>query len=172
MNKRASALVALSLLLVTVGLAKDKTKKTLPPYILQARTIAVMVDPDAGISVDDPRANQVAQKDVETALLNWGRFEPVLSTQTADLIVVLRKGHGRLVNQTIPDPRQNSRAGVIKPTDNGVLIGGQHGQQPNLSSAPPAGSNPEPDGLHPQDGDRRVRGFVYGLRGRRVESAR
>ena len=150
MNKRAPALVALSLLWQLPDSAKDKPKKNLPPYILQARTIAVMVDPDAGISVDDPRANQVAQKDVETALLNWGRFEPVLSTQTADLIVVLRKGHGRLVSQTIPDSRQNSRAGVITPTDNGVLIGGQHGPQPNLSSAPPAGSNPEPDGLHPR----------------------
>ncbi len=150
MNKRASALVALSLLLVTFGFAKDKTKRTLPPSVLEARTIAVIIDPDAGISVDDPRANQVAQKDVETALLNWGRFEPVLSAQTADLIVVLRKGHGSLVSQTIPDPRQNNRAGVITPTDNGVLIGGQHGPQPNLSSAPQAGSKPESDGLHPR----------------------
>ncbi len=150
MNKRAPVLVALSLLLVTVGFAKGKTKRTLPPYVLQARTIAVIIDPDAGLSIDDPRANQVAQKDVETALLNWGRFEPVLSTQNADLIVVLRKGTGRLVSQTIPDPRQNNRPGVITPTDNGILIEGQHGPQANQSSVPQAGSKPESVGLHPK----------------------
>jgi len=148
MHLRASAVFALSLLLATSALAKDKAKRTLPPGVLQARTIAVIVDPDAGISVDDPRANQVAQKDVETALLNWGRFEPVLSTQTADLIVVVRKGQGRLVNQTISDPRQNRRAGVIDPTDNGVMVGAQHGQQPNMSSAPPLGSRSSSP--HPQ----------------------
>lgn len=152
MDKRASALLALGFLLATSGFAKDKTKRTLPPYVLHARTIAVIVDPDAGISIDDPQANQVAQKDVETALLKWGRFEPVISTQVADLIVVLRKGQGRLVNETVPDPRQNNRAGVIDPTDNGVMIGAQHGRQPNLSSAPGQGSGPgsTSDALHPK----------------------
>jgi hypothetical protein len=87
------------------------------------------------MSVDNPQANQIAQKDVETALLNWGRFDPTISTQAADLIIVVRKGHGRLVDETIPDPRQNSRAGVINPTDNGISIGAQHGSQSNPSSA-------------------------------------
>jgi hypothetical protein len=149
MPTRTYALFTLSLLLTTFGFAKDKTKSTLPPYVLHARTVAVIIDPDAGISIDDPQANQTAQKDVEAALLNWGRFEPVLSTQTADLIVVVRKGSGRLVNQTISDPRQNNRPGVIDPTDNGgVMIGGQRGRQPNQAD----GSNPAsaPETAHPQ----------------------
>ncbi|HEV2276381.1 MAG TPA: hypothetical protein VGR96_19570 [Acidobacteriaceae bacterium] len=141
MLKRASTLLAMSLL-VTFGFAKDKAKSALPGDVLSAQTVAVLIDPNAGLSVDDRQANQVAQKDVETALLNWGRFQPVLGTQTADLIVVLRKGNGRLVNQTIPDPRQNNRAGVITPADNGVSIGAQHGPRPNLSGGPVLGSGP------------------------------
>jgi hypothetical protein len=140
MHTRASALFTVVLLAVSPSLAKDKTKPTLPPYVLTAHTVAVVVDPDAGMSVDNPQANQVAQKDVETALLNWGRFEPTISTQAADLIIVVRKGHGRMVDETIPDPRQNSRAGVINPTDNGISIGAQHGSQSNPSSASPSNS--------------------------------
>lgn len=148
MPKRASALFALSLLLTTLGFAKDKTKGTLPAYVLHARTVAVIVDPEAGVSIEDPQANRVAQKDVETALMNWGRFEPVIATQSADLIIVVRKGHGRLVDQTISDPRQNSRPGMINSSDNAVTIGGQHGQQPNQPDASNPGS--AQDSPHPQ----------------------
>ena len=148
-HARTCAVVTVALLLATAGFAKDKKQKpTLPPYVLVAHTVAVLIDPDAGISIDDPRANQVAQKDVETALLNWGRFEPVLDTQAADLIIVVRKGSGRLVNQTISDPRQNSRPGVINPTNNGIAIGAQQGRQPSLTGTPEAQSQgPYP---HPQ----------------------
>ena len=76
-GKRASALFAVSLL-VTLGFAKDKNPALLP-YALSAKTVAVIIDPSAGISIDDPRANQDAQKDVEGSPLSWGRFEPVLS---------------------------------------------------------------------------------------------
>lgn len=133
MYKRAAAVFAVSLLLATAGFAKDKKKSIMPPYVLTARTVAVIIDPTAGISVDDPRANQIAQRDVETAILSWGRFEPIVSTQHADLIIVVRKGHGHLAEPTISDPRQNNRVGAINATDNAVGIGAQHGQQPNLS---------------------------------------
>jgi hypothetical protein len=135
MLKRASALLAVSLL-VTLGFAKDK-KNTLPPYVLSAKTVAVIIDPNADISIDEPRANQDAQKDVEAALVNWGRFEPVLSTQTADLIIVLRKGNGPTMNETIPDPRRT-------PTNNGVSMGGQNGPQPGMSGQPGMGSGQQP----------------------------
>jgi len=131
MLRHVSAFVTVSLLLGGTALAKGK-EKILPPYILQARTVAVIVDPSAGIDPEDPRANQVAQKDVETALMNWGRFTPVMGPEGADLIVVVRKGHGRLADATISDPRQNNRAGVINPTDNGIGVGAQRGPQPGL----------------------------------------
>jgi hypothetical protein len=133
----------MGLLMAVPALGKGKGDEVLPPYILQARTVAVVVDPAAGIDPEDPRANQVAQKDVETALLNWGRFQPVIGTTEADLIIVVRRGHGKLADATISDPRQNNRAGVINPTDNGISVGAQHGNQPNLGGAPNgAGSQP------------------------------
>ena len=133
---RASALFAVLLLAVPSGFAKEKTKAILPAYVLRAQSVTIIVDPDAGISVDDPLANQTAQKDVETAMLRWGRLNPVLSPQLADLIIVVRKGNGRLVDQTIPDPRQNNRSGSITQTDNSIAVGAQSASQQNPSTPP------------------------------------
>ena len=146
MRRRASGVVAVGLLvmaglLAKGALAKNKNDKVLPDYILRAHTVAVMIDPNAGVSADDPQANVVAQKDVEKALLNWGRFMPVISGQGADLIIVIRKGHGRMVDDTISVPPQdNNRPGMINPMDHGVSVGAQHGTQqgpPDASSARP-----------------------------------
>ena len=152
MKRHLSTLLTVGLLAAVPVLAKSKDK-TLPPYILQARTVAVVIEPLAGNDPGDPRANQVAQKDVETALLNWGRFQPVIGTEAADLIIVIRRGHGRLVDATITDPRQNDRAGVINPTDNGVGVGAQHGTPPPLGGSGSPGQYPQsqyPQSQYPQ----------------------
>jgi hypothetical protein len=141
---RASALFVAFFLIVSAGFAKDKKKAILPPYVLTAQTVTVIIDPEAGISVDNPHANQTAQKDVETAILRWGRFNPILGTQSADLIIVVRKGNGRLFDQTMPDPRQNNRPGSITQTDDSMSVGAQHGPQPNLSSGPSAAPTATP----------------------------
>jgi hypothetical protein len=130
-------------------LAKEKQKPLLPPYLLTAHTVAVIVDPNAGVSLEDPRANQVAQKDVEVALLNWGRLMPLVTTQGADLIIVVRRSNGRLANETVPDTSQNNRAGVINPIDNGVSIGGQHSSHP--SQQPGGTSTPQAEIATPED---------------------
>jgi len=142
MRTRLLTLFAAGLILAATGLAKNK-KPVLPAYVLTARTVAVIIDPSAGIAIDDPRANQVAQKDVEAALLNWGRFEPVINTHGADLIIVVRKGSGRLAQPTISDPRQNDRLGSVVPFDNGASIGAQQGRPP--SSTTPADQTPHPE---------------------------
>jgi hypothetical protein len=149
---RASKLAFLSLacLLLTSALAKSN-KPTVPRYILDAHTVAVMIDPNAGIPVSDPNANQTAQRDVEAALLKWGRFTTVLSPVDADLIIVLRKGHGKLADATIGDPRQNSRPGSVTSTDDGISVGAQHGTPPpgSTGSRNPNQAVPPP-GAHPQ----------------------
>jgi hypothetical protein len=137
MIKRAFA-VSLIGLLATCGFAKDKTKNILPAYVLQAKTVAVIIDRNAGISIDDPRANEMAQKDVEAAFLKWGRFEPVSDPKTADLIVMVRKGNGRLMDEALPDIRQNSG---IDPNNRGGAMGPPRGSQPDLSGDPGLGSN-------------------------------
>jgi hypothetical protein len=140
MLRRTCALV--TVLLVAAGSASGKSKeKTLPPYILQAHTVAVMIDPTAGIDPEDPQANRIAQSDVETALLNWGRFQRVMGPQGADLIIVIRKGHRRLVDATISDPTQNNRPGAINATDNGIGVGAQNpSRQPTMGDP----NNPGP----------------------------
>jgi hypothetical protein len=147
MKKRVPVLFAVGVLLTSFGLAKDKSKATLPTFVLQARTVAVLIDPEAGVSVQDPKANETAQRDVESALLEWGRLEPVLSTRNADLIIVIRRGHGRNVVPTISDPRQNNRAGSVVPFSNGASIGGQRGRP---GQQDPVVAGPTDDSAHPQ----------------------
>lgn len=141
MSVRRLSLITMALVLSAPMWGKSKEEKALPIYVLTAHTVAVIVDPQAGVDVEDPRANQVAQKDVETALANWGRFEMVMRPEVADLVIVVRKGHGRLVDETIPDSRQNSRAGVINPTNNGIQVGAEHGPPPNPGSV--SGNGPD-----------------------------
>lgn len=112
--------------------------------MLTARTVTVIIDPTAGVSVDDPLANRVAQKDVETALLNWGRFQTLMSGQEADLIIVVRKGHQRMAEPTISDPRQNDNAGSITPFENGAAIGVQHGRSPGQTTSGATDQTPHP----------------------------
>jgi len=139
MHLRTATVVVVALFAGSIASAKGK-KGVLPPYVLIAKTVSVVIDPDSSMSPDDPFANQTARKDVERALMNWGRFEPMIAGQPADLIIVVRRGQKHLVSETMPDPRQNDRAGVINPTDSGVQVGGQHGQP---ASTGPVGSAPQ-----------------------------
>jgi hypothetical protein len=133
---------ALLLLLLTMcltasqpALAKGKSKDVLPAYILNAQTAVVLIDPNAGLSPEDPGANQTARHAVESALASWGRIHPVLSNQPADLVIVIRRGTNRVASDTIPDPRQNSRG--IGPDENGVGIGMGGAPRPTSGAGAP-----------------------------------
>jgi hypothetical protein len=141
MLRRTFALLGLSLL-ASFGFAKDKTKHVLPPYVLNAHTVAVIIDPHASISTGDPQANEMAQKDVEAALLRWGRFEPVPTTEGADLIIVVNKGNGHLTDETIHGAPQNNRSGSINSPANGGP-GAQHGMPQGVPETPGPGQDDE-----------------------------
>jgi hypothetical protein len=148
-------------LILSSGLAIAKGKdKVFPPAILAAHTVAVVIDPDAGMSIDDPQANQVARKDVETVLLNWGRFQTMTVGQPADLIIVVRRGQKNLAEQTLHDPRQNNRAGAINPTNDGIQVGGQQGQPIGSTSAGPGRGDTTPS-LQTEVGEQNDTFLVY-----------
>lgn len=148
MLKRIGCGIAVCVLVTATGFAKKKNKPVLPPYIFSAHTVSVVIDPDAGMSIDNPRANEVAQKDVENALLKWGRFQPILGTEGADLIIVVRKGNGKIANETIHDPWQNRRPVGANRTDDGGSVGAQRGPQPPMNDG--QASNPGAPSPHPQ----------------------
>lgn len=132
MHKRAVAIFAAGLLIVATAFAKDKKKAILPTYVLTARTVAVIIDPTAGISVEDPRANEIARADVEAELHTWGRFE-VVNTRPSDLVIVVRRRTGHHIQPTIRDPRQND------PIGSGGGFGAENGRPSNYPGSP---SNP------------------------------
>lgn len=126
------------------AIAKDKKKKILlPADVLQARTVLVVVDPQAGMSPEAPYANRRAQEDVEKALMKWGRFEFATNVSDADLVIEIRKGNGKMAQPTIGGMPTNSRPVVLEPTDSGGRASG--GTIPPLGGESPAGAQrPDP----------------------------
>src|SRR6059036_3068618 len=112
---RIRVLSLLILVFSSLGIAGDKKKIVLPAYVLKARTVVVLIDPNAGTSLTSPLANKTAQEDVEKALMKWGRFAPVMDTQTADLVITVRKGSGKIVQPTIGGLPTNDRPVVVQP---------------------------------------------------------
>ncbi len=141
---RMRVLLSLVLLITSLTIANDKKKNLLPAYVLRARTVLVVIDPDSGISVTDPLANRTAREDVEKAIMKWGRLTPVLDGQTADLVITVRKGHGKVVQPTIGGGPVNDRPVVLQPTDSGVRIGGQKGHPPDATQGGPQDTGPRP----------------------------
>jgi hypothetical protein len=115
--------VAVSLLLIyaTIATAKDKKKFLLPTDVLEARTVLVVVDPGAGIAIEAPNANRKALEDVENALTNWGRFRLVRSEYNADLVILVRKGNGKIAQTTIGGVPTDNRPVIIEPTNDASL---------------------------------------------------
>ena len=133
------------ILVASLATAGDKKKVLLPAYVLQAKTVLVIIDPDAGISMTAPQANKTAQDDVEKALMKWGRLSPVMPGMPADLVITVRKNSGKIVQPTIGGEPTNDRPVVVQPTDSGVRIGAQKGRPPDATQ-----SGPQDTRAHPQ----------------------
>lgn len=121
---RFSKPLAVSLLLTCCVLASAKKKKViLPDEVLQARTVVVIIDPQAGMDIEDPTANRIARNEVESAFMKWGRFALVSDVSSADLVIVVRKGNDKPAEGTIAGPPNN---------DMPVTLG--RGSRPNPSA--------------------------------------
>ena len=112
---------------------KDKKKSALPELVLRARTVLVVIHPDAGEPLHQPTANATARENVERALMNWGRLQPVLDGHEADLVIAVRTGTGRMVSPTVKGGPIDTRPTVMQPTDTGIRIGAQQGHPPPLN---------------------------------------
>jgi hypothetical protein len=132
---RKGLTVSVLLLWCLTGVAKDKKKALLPADVLEARTVLVIIDPDAGIAVEHPNANRMAREDVEKALMKWGRYSLVMEPSNADLIITVRKGSGKMAQPTIGGVPTNNDIGVLQPTDSGGRVGGRQGN-PGIAGGP------------------------------------
>ena len=142
---RMRVTVLLILLFASLAVAGNKKKIVLPAYVLKARTVVVLIDPDAGINPQAPLANKTAQEEVEKAIAKWGRLSLVLDPQTADLVITIRKGSGKLVQQTIGGMPTNDRPVIVQPNDTGIRVGVQQGRSPQAPTQPqPQDTRPSP----------------------------
>jgi len=139
---RMRMLVPIVLLFVCLAAANNKKKDALPAEVLDAQTVVVLVDPDAGLATSSPLANRTAQEDVEKALAKWGRLKLVLVGNTADLVITVRKGNGKIVQPTVSGEPPNDRPVVVVPSDNGIHIGAQQGRPLDSTQPPPQETSP------------------------------
>jgi hypothetical protein len=152
MLHRKHFIILALLLFASSAIAKDKKKVLLPVDVLQARTVLVVVDPDAGVDVQNPNANRLARTDVEQAMMKWGRLMPVQDGYTADLIVVVRKGNGKLAQSTIggtpvngtPPVNVGSSTTPNESTTHAAVRWGQSGVPNDPSNAGTMPSTPYP----------------------------
>lgn len=141
MMSRRSVVGLLLLLGCLAAWGKNKKKVVLPFDVLQAQSVLVVIDPNAGEPIDAPLANRNARNDVERALRNWGRFRMAMNESDADLIVTVCKGSGKIAHPTIggiPDDRPV----INQPPGTGPGIGGPRGNP--TPGYPGANSPPAP----------------------------
>ncbi len=129
----AATMVAMALglaLAAGTATAKKKEKVLLPDFVLKAETVVVLILPDAGEPMNDPFANRKAQEEVEKALMKWGRYRLTQDASTADLVIAVKKGSGKIANPTINGGPVDTRPGTIETTDNQIRIGAKQGPPP------------------------------------------
>jgi len=143
MRYRWSFVLSIALIFCLSASGKDKKKILLPNDILEARTVLVVIDPDAGVDIEAPNANRAALQDVERALMDWGRFSMAVDVSTADLVVSVRKGNGKIAQPTIGGVPSNNRPVIFDPSDSGVRMGGHSGTPPQ-SGDPTNSQSPNP----------------------------
>jgi hypothetical protein len=146
MKTRVFALGLVALMAVGVGWAKKKEKQPLPDVVLKAQTVFVTIQPGANEPASGMTTNQKTVKDVEEALMKWGRFRLALNAETADIVIAVMKGSGKAASPTVSGGPVDSRPVILDKTDNQIRIGGQQGRPPAATQT----NDPNTDGrAHP-----------------------
>ena len=152
--------LAVTAIVLCSALASAKKKAILPADVLHARTVLVIVDPTAGVDLRDPNANRAARADVEKALDQWGRFTLVQEGLTADLVMTVRKGNGKLIQPTIGGTPINGTPPVSGGTTSspsqtttraGVRWGTGNPNDPSNAGTQPSTPEPQIEAGSPQD---------------------
>jgi hypothetical protein len=153
-------LLAVTAIILCSALASARKKAILPADVLRARTVLVIVDPTAGVDVKDPNANRAARADVEKALDQWGRFTLVQEGFTADLVITVRKGNGKLIQRTIGGTPINGTPPVSGGTTStptqmttrgAVRLGPGDPNDPSSAGTQPSTPEPQIEAGSPQD---------------------
>jgi hypothetical protein len=153
-------LLAVTAVILCSALASAKKKAILPADVLRARTVLVIVDPTAGVDVSDPNANRAARADVEKALDQWGRFTLVQEGLTADLVITVRKGNGKVIQSTIGGTPINGTPPVSGGTTSSpnettgraaVRWGTGNPNDPSSAGTQPSTPRPQMEAGSPQD---------------------
>ena len=141
MLSRVPVLSFLLLLLAVISIApvqaKNKKKQQLPDVVLNAQRVLVVIRPHAAEPLTNPRANSTARDEVERAISKWHRFDLVMESSTADLVIAVSKGHtgGPTINNSPNDRPIVFQSGGIPGA--GARIGGRQGQPPDLTASGP-----------------------------------
>jgi hypothetical protein len=139
--------VSVSLLLSCLSIfsvaGTDKPKSKLPEQVVHARTVLVVIPPDAMEPQDNPRANETARDNVEKSLQQWGRFQLVQDGQPADLVVSLRIGN-KINDSKVKAGPIDVSPGVAESSDGRIRGGvqprpGPPLEDPNEERAPSTG---------------------------------
>lgn len=127
---RVPGAITVATALAVLASAKKKESVLLPDYVLKAETVVVLILPDTPEPMNDPFANRKAQEEVEKAIMKWGRFRLTQEAFTADLVIGVRKGTGKVMNPTISGGPVDTRPGTVETTDNQIRVGVQQGRPP------------------------------------------
>jgi len=146
MKYRAGLFMALAMVSAISVIADKKNKKVLPEVVLRAQTVCVVIQASAREPMADPDANVKAQKEVENAILKWGRYQLALDVETADLVIAVQKGTGKAAAPTIGGGPVDTRPVTVDGTDSSIRIGGHQG------TPPPTTQDPGPDPRRPSEG--------------------
>jgi hypothetical protein len=134
MRVRGLAWLASIVVLASCVVAKKKEKQVLPDAVLRAQTVFVVIQPDAKEPLTEPNANLKAQKAVEEALMKWGKFRLALDATTADIVISVEKGTGKVMSPTISGGPVDSRPADVEGDVSQIRIMGQKGHPPDTTS--------------------------------------